>query len=99
MGFWGFVGLNPEIPPSQPHFYWVKRTLFFPRIRLTAIPNPMRETLNETINPSEGAWHCAALTLFGHWGILSARKDALESADSPGFPESGGCEGVTACHF
>jgi hypothetical protein len=80
VGFLGFVGFNPKIPPSQPHFYWANRTLFFPRIRLTAIPNPTFEP----INPGEGELHLAALTLFGDWGILSARKDALESADSPG---------------
>ena len=50
VGFLGFVGFNPKIPPSQPYFYGVKCTLFFPRILLTAIPNPKGETVNETIN-------------------------------------------------
>ena len=76
MGFLGFVGFNPKIPPSQPYFYGVKCTLFFPRIRLTAIPNPKGEPINETINPRLTSWVA--------WGILFIRKDALESADSPG---------------
>ena len=91
MGFLGFVGFNPKIPPSQPYFYGVKCILFFPRILLTAIPNPKGETVNETINPR--------LTSRGEWDILLPVKTRWSLRTPPAIPESGGCEGVTACLF
>ncbi len=77
MGFLGFVGFNPKIPPSQPHFYGAKRILFFPRIRLTAIPNPKCEPINETINPR--------LTSRGEWDILFLVKTRWSLRTPPVF--------------